>query len=122
MKCVKCDYDDLGTGDWAHVCGNVELKLKTLEEKISELPIDRQEKIKTRTAKLIAIDESHLPTEEQSLIFRLRKRAQIRRQIPSRKSVQDNQPDRIADLLEEAAQEIERLLLAELNLITDRNT
>jgi hypothetical protein len=54
-------------------------------------------------------DESHLPVSEQSLIFRLRKRAEIRRQIQDRKSVQEGQPDRIADLLEEAADEIERL-------------
>jgi hypothetical protein len=46
---------------------------------------------------------------EQDLVYRLRKRAEIRRQIPTRKSVQENQPDRIADLLEEAADEIERL-------------
>ena len=46
---------------------------------------------------------------DQSLIFRLRKRAEIRRQIASRKSVQEGKPDRIADLLEEAAQEIENL-------------
>lgn len=46
---------------------------------------------------------------EQDLVYRLRKRAEIRRQIPSRKSVQEGQPDRIADLLEEAANEIERL-------------
>ena len=38
------------------------------------------------------------------LIFRLLKRAEIRRQIPSRKSVQEGKPDRIADLLEEAAE------------------
>jgi hypothetical protein len=43
------------------------------------------------------------------LTFRLRKRAEIRRQIPSRKSVQNNEPDRIADLLEEAADAIEHL-------------
>ena len=55
------------------------------------------------------IDESHLPVSEQSLIFRLRKRAEIRRSIQHRKSVQENQPDRIADLLEEAANELERL-------------
>jgi hypothetical protein len=55
------------------------------------------------------IDESHLPVSEQSLVFRLRKRAEIRRQISSRKSVQEGAPDRIADLLEEAANEIERL-------------
>jgi hypothetical protein len=54
-------------------------------------------------------DESHLPVSEQSLIFRLRKRAEIRRQIQDRKSVQEGQPDRIADLLEEAAGELERL-------------
>lgn len=54
-------------------------------------------------------DESHLPLAEQSLVFRLRKRAEIRRQIKDRKSVQEGQPDRIADLLEEAADEIERL-------------
>jgi hypothetical protein len=46
---------------------------------------------------------------EQDLVYRLRKRAEIRRQIPSRKSVQEGAPDRIADLLEEAATEIERL-------------
>jgi hypothetical protein len=51
-------------------------------------------------------DESHLPVEQQSLVFRLRKRAEIRRQIAHRKSVQEGQPDRIADLLEEAAREI----------------
>ncbi len=54
-------------------------------------------------------DESHLPVAEQSLIFRLRKRAEIRRQISSRKSVQEGASDRIADLLEEAANEIEKL-------------
>lgn len=46
---------------------------------------------------------------EETLIVRLRKRAQIRRQIHSRKSVREGAPDRIADLLEEAANEIERL-------------
>ena len=54
-------------------------------------------------------DESHLPVAEQSLVFRLRKRAEIRRQIKDRKSVQEGAPDRIADLLEEAADEIEAL-------------
>jgi hypothetical protein len=46
---------------------------------------------------------------EEDLVYRLRKRADIRRQIPSRKSVQENKPDRLSDLLEEAANEIERL-------------
>lgn len=54
-------------------------------------------------------DESHLPVAEQSLVFRLRKRAEIRRQIPSRLSVQEGKPDRIADLLEEAADKIKNL-------------
>jgi len=45
----------------------------------------------------------------QTLVERLRIRATIRRQIPTRKSVQENKPDRLADLLEEAANEIERL-------------
>ncbi len=54
-------------------------------------------------------DESHLPVSQQSLVFRLRKRAEIRRQIPGRKSVEEGARDRIADLLEEAAHEIERL-------------
>lgn len=47
--------------------------------------------------------------QSSDLVFRLRKRAEIRRQIPTRKSVQEGQPDRIADLLEEAADEIEKL-------------
>ena len=46
---------------------------------------------------------------EEELIYRLRKRAEIRRNIPHRKSVQENQPDRIAELLDEAADEIESL-------------
>ena len=45
----------------------------------------------------------------KDLVYRLRKRAEIRRQNTERKSVQENRPDRISDLLEEAANEIERL-------------
>lgn len=47
--------------------------------------------------------------ENESLVYRLRKRAEIRRQITDRKSVQEGKPDRIADLLEEAANEVESL-------------
>jgi hypothetical protein len=47
--------------------------------------------------------------DEQDLVYRLKKRAEIRRQIATRKSVQEGKPDRISDLLEEAAAEIERL-------------
>lgn len=45
----------------------------------------------------------------EDIVFRLRKRAEIRRGISTRKSVQEGKPDRIADLLEEAADEISRL-------------
>ena len=46
---------------------------------------------------------------EGDIVYRLKKRAEIRRQIPGRKSVVEGAPDRIADLLEEAAREIEAL-------------
>jgi hypothetical protein len=59
---------------------------------------------------------------EDSLIFRLRKRAEIRRSINSRKSVQEGKPDRISDLLEEAAEEICNLeaVIGEMDDIIDR--
>lgn len=44
--------------------------------------------------------------QEDDLVYRLHKRADIRRSITTRKSVQENQPDRIADLLDEAAYRI----------------
>lgn len=47
--------------------------------------------------------------DEQDLVYRLEKRAEIRRQISSRKSVQEGKADRISDLLEEAANEIKHL-------------
>ena len=65
-------------------------------------------------------DESHLPVSEQSLVFRLRKRAEIRRQIQDRKSVQEGKADRIADLLEEASNEIERLQNTITELVVQR--
>lgn len=46
---------------------------------------------------------------DEDLVYRLRKRAEIRRQIPTRKSVQEGERDRLADLLDEAAAEIEKL-------------
>jgi len=48
--------------------------------------------------------QSDLPYEQQDLVYRLLKRAEIRRQIATRKSVQEGKPDRLSDLLEEAAQ------------------
>lgn len=65
-------------------------------------------------------DESHLPVAEQSLVFRLRKRAEIRRQIKDRKSVQEGANDRIADLLEESATHIEQLEQTIANLVAQR--
>jgi len=55
--------------------------------------------------------------DEQDLIYRLRKRAEIRRAAKGRKSVEEGKPDRISDLLEEAATEISdlRLTLNQLN-------
>jgi hypothetical protein len=46
---------------------------------------------------------------EEDLVYRLMKRAEIRRQISTRKSVQEGKPDRLADLLDEAAAEIRML-------------
>lgn len=51
------------------------------------------------------------------IVIGLRKRAEIRRQIPGRKSVQNGEPDRIADLLDEAASEIERLRCSLHNIV-----
>lgn len=63
-----------------------------------------------------------LKKPEESLIYRLRKRAEIRRNIQTRKSVQEGKPDRIADLLEEAADEIYKLesVIGEMDDIIDR--
>jgi hypothetical protein len=53
---------------------------------------------------------NRVPEEyDTDLVERLRKRAEIRRQISTRKSVQEGKPDRISDILEEAAAAIERL-------------
>lgn len=46
---------------------------------------------------------------EQCLVERLRIRATIRRHAVGRKGVEEGKPDRIADLLEEAADAIETL-------------
>ena len=65
-------------------------------------------------------DESHLPVSEQRLLFRLRKRAEIRRQIPGRLAVVEGKPDKIANLLDEAADEIEKLEKTIANLVAQR--
>jgi hypothetical protein len=97
MTCDKCGYDDNGTGDTAHVCGPVKIKTVELNKEFDKFE------------EHVAADESHLPVSEQSLVFRLRKRAEIRRQIPGRLAVTEGKPDKIANLLDEAADEIERL-------------
>ena len=73
--------------------------MKTLTEILESIQAYRQKLIERRAKELIGDD----------LVFRLRMRASIRRQISTRKSVQEGKPDRIADLLEEAANEIEQL-------------
>lgn len=50
-----------------------------------------------------------MTTDITDIVYRLRKRAEIRRQIPTRRSVQEGAADRLADLLDEAAAEIEQL-------------
>ncbi len=59
---------------------------------------------------------------KDDLIYRLRKRAEIRRNIPHRKSVQEGKPDRIADLLEEAAQALcdKESVIGQMDDIIDR--
>jgi hypothetical protein len=49
------------------------------------------------------------PFEEQTLSEKLRIRAHIRRNATNRKSVAENSPDRLSDLLEEAANRIDEL-------------
>lgn len=48
-------------------------------------------------------------SQTRDLIYRLRIRSNIRRNIKTRKSVQEGKPDRISDLLDEAASELSRL-------------
>lgn len=60
------------------------------------------------------------PVIDQPLIYRLRKRAEIRRQIPGRLAVTEGKPDKIADLLEEAATELESLRTTVANLVAQR--
>lgn len=65
-------------------------------------------------------DESHIPVPDQSVVFRLRKRAEIRRNNEERKSVREGRPDRAADLMDEAALRIE-VLEAALQTIAEKS-
>lgn len=47
--------------------------------------------------------------DENDIVYRLRKRAEIRQQISTRKSVQEGKADRLSELLIEAAEIIEQL-------------
>jgi hypothetical protein len=72
----------------------------------------------SKTAPVHASDISQERVDETAkyrhdLVYRLRKRSEIRRQISTRKSVQEGHPDRIADLLEEAADALEKCEWAE---------
>lgn len=49
------------------------------------------------------------PNKNQDIVYQLITRAEIRRNAKGRKSVEEGKPDRIADLLEAAAQEISDL-------------
>lgn len=45
----------------------------------------------------------------EDLIYRLKKRAEVRRQITTRKNVQEGKSDRLSNLLEEAAIALEEI-------------
>lgn len=53
------------------------------------------------------------------LIAAMRKRAEIRRSIETRKSVQEGKPDRVADMLEEAANRLEAALKGRGDLLRE---
>lgn len=67
------------------------------------------------------LDESQLPLAEQSLRFRLLKRASIRRTAEDRRSVQEGRPDRVSDLLEEAASALASLTAGNERLRGERD-
>jgi hypothetical protein len=77
-------------------------------------------------AKLVIEEFVPESTNSNCLIYRLQERARIRRQIPGRKSVEENKPDRIADLLDEAATELLRYRpppsLATINQLEELST
>lgn len=57
----------------------------------------------------MSVSSVEQPNGTKNLVLRLRIRASIRRNIPTRKSVQEGAPDKLSDLLEEAANRIEYL-------------
>lgn len=94
------------------------LVLKDMETAHIEAILDTQGHIIDTYVEKIFLDELKfrriaerlkLNTDITDLVFRLRKRAEIRRSIPDRKSVQNGEPDRIAGILDEAADMILKL-------------
>lgn len=73
---------------------------------VDELPDDERAEIYERLSR--PKNTRHWMIADD-LVYRLRKRAEIRKSITTRKSVQNNEPDRIADLLLESALAIEEL-------------
>lgn len=67
------------------------------------------------------IDPTLANNDIHDLIYRLRKRSNIRRNIQTRKSVQEGKPDRISDLLDEAATELGHLLYENEELRRNQN-
>lgn len=68
------------------------------------------------TFQVYAADQAVLPQEQQDIVYRLRKRAEIRLANTSRKSVQEGKPDRAAQMMIDAADEIEALRLEITNM------
>lgn len=98
------------------------LVLKDMETDHIEAILDTQGHIVDTYVEKIFLDELRFRDMEEppklnsrivELVYRLRKRAEIRRTIPDRKSVHNNEPDRIAGILDEAADMI--LELANIN-------
>ena len=91
-----------------HALSIAESELKRLYKENAELKSSLKQPVDAVNMSQERVDET--AKDKHDLVYRLRKRAEIRRQIDTRKSVQEGQPDRIADLLEEAADYIEKLL------------
>jgi len=89
---------------YCSVCNTVETVYNTHDECFGERCVTCLSPTECDSVKCL----QHVETQKQPLIYRLRKRAEIRRQNKDRKSVQEGKNDRISDLLEEAANELEK--------------
>lgn len=86
---------------------NAELK-NSLTKAVEQMRDEAKEGLHVDAVNMSQERVDETAKREHDLVYRLRKRAEIRRQIDTRKSVQEGKPDRIADLLEEAADYIEK--------------